>query len=214
MVELAGYGSAPARAAVRRAAAARRAGAGAGHRPDRAALRRAVVRARQEPPGHAQVLDPRSAATTRKTAIYVTHDQSEAFAISDRIVVMNAGRIEQIGTQTDIYLHPRTHYVAEFIGANNSLAATVTGTEGTGDGARVTVDAGRRTRCAAAPMTPSPRARRCSRTSDRRTSGIVDGTSTRTLRERARGHRRAGHLRGADGAAAGRRGRRTRSGST
>ena len=44
---------------------------------------------------------------TRKTAIYVTHDQSEAFAISDRIVVMNAGRIEQIGTQTDIYLHPR-----------------------------------------------------------------------------------------------------------
>ena len=43
---------------------------------------------------------------TGKTAIYVTHDQSEAFAISDRIVVMNAGRIEQIGTQTDIYLHP------------------------------------------------------------------------------------------------------------
>ncbi len=43
---------------------------------------------------------------TGKTAIYVTHDQSEAFAISDRIVVMNAGRAEQIGTQTDIYLHP------------------------------------------------------------------------------------------------------------
>ena len=43
---------------------------------------------------------------TRKTAIYVTHDQSEAFAISDRIVVMNEGRVEQIGTQTDIYLHP------------------------------------------------------------------------------------------------------------
>ena len=44
---------------------------------------------------------------TGKTAIYVTHDQSEAFAISDRIVVMNAGRVEQIGTQTEIYLHPR-----------------------------------------------------------------------------------------------------------
>ena len=43
---------------------------------------------------------------TKKTAIYVTHDQSEAFAISDRIVVMNEGRAEQIGTQTDIYLHP------------------------------------------------------------------------------------------------------------
>ena len=76
---------------------------------------------------------------TRKTAIYVTHDQSEAFAISDRIVVMNSGRIEQIGTQTDIYLHPRTHYVAEFIGANNGLAGTVTGTDGTGDDARVIV---------------------------------------------------------------------------
>ena len=45
---------------------------------------------------------------TGKTAIYVTHDQSEAFAISDRIVVMNAGRVEQIGTQTDIYLQPQT----------------------------------------------------------------------------------------------------------
>ena len=45
---------------------------------------------------------------TEKTAIYVTHDQSEAFAISDRIVVMNEGRVEQIGTQTDIYLHPQT----------------------------------------------------------------------------------------------------------
>ena len=44
---------------------------------------------------------------TRKTAIYVTHDQSEAFAISDRIVVMNGGRVEQIGTQTGIYLHPQ-----------------------------------------------------------------------------------------------------------
>ena len=58
---------------------------------------------------------------TKKTAIYVTHDQSEAFAISDRIVVMNEGRVEQIGTQTDIYLHPQTRFVAEFIGANNSL---------------------------------------------------------------------------------------------
>ena len=62
---------------------------------------------------------------TGKTAIYVTHDQSEAFAISDRIVVMNAGRIEQIGTQTDIYLQPETPYVAEFIGANNGLRGTV-----------------------------------------------------------------------------------------
>jgi putative spermidine/putrescine transport system ATP-binding protein len=78
---------------------------------------------------------------TRKTAIYVTHDQSEAFAISDRIVVMNAGRAEQIGTQTDIYLHPQTPFVAEFIGANNGLTGTVTGTDGAGDEARTVVSA-------------------------------------------------------------------------
>jgi ABC-type Fe3+/spermidine/putrescine transport system ATPase subunit len=78
---------------------------------------------------------------THKTAVYVTHDQSEAFAISDRIVVMNTGRIEQIGTQTDIYLHPQTPFVAEFIGANNSLVGKVTQVEGTGETSRVAVTA-------------------------------------------------------------------------
>jgi putative spermidine/putrescine transport system ATP-binding protein len=76
---------------------------------------------------------------TRKTAIYVTHDQSEAFAISDRIVVMNAGRVEQIGTQTEIYLHPATPFVAEFIGATNGFSGTVTGYDGDGAAARVVV---------------------------------------------------------------------------
>jgi spermidine/putrescine transport system ATP-binding protein len=71
---------------------------------------------------------------TGKTAIYVTHDQSEAFAISDRIVVMNAGRVEQIGTQTELYLEPRTPFVAEFIGANNALPGTVAAI-GSGEGA-------------------------------------------------------------------------------
>ena len=82
---------------------------------------------------------------TGKTAIYVTHDQSEAFAISDRIVVMNSGRIEQIGTQTDIYLHPETQYVAEFIGANNGLRGTITGRHGEGDGAGWLIEAAGRT---------------------------------------------------------------------
>jgi ABC-type Fe3+/spermidine/putrescine transport system ATPase subunit len=76
---------------------------------------------------------------TRKTAVYVTHDQSEAFAISDRIVVLNAGQVEQIGTQTDIYLHPRTPFVAEFIGATNLFVGSITGTDGTGDSARILV---------------------------------------------------------------------------
>jgi putative spermidine/putrescine transport system ATP-binding protein len=79
---------------------------------------------------------------TGKTAIYVTHDQSEAFAISDRIVVMNSGRVEQIGTQMEIYLGPKTEFVAEFIGANNGLAGTVTGIEGAGDAARTIVSSG------------------------------------------------------------------------
>jgi ABC-type Fe3+/spermidine/putrescine transport system ATPase subunit len=63
---------------------------------------------------------------TGKTAIYVTHDQSEAFAISDRIAVMNQGLIDQIGTQTEIYLHPQSDFVAEFIGANNRLEGKIT----------------------------------------------------------------------------------------
>jgi putative spermidine/putrescine transport system ATP-binding protein len=79
---------------------------------------------------------------TGKTAVYVTHDQSEAFAISDRIVVMNAGRVEQIGTQTDIYLQPETRFVAEFIGANNGLEGTIERLEGDGDDRRATVRVG------------------------------------------------------------------------
>jgi putative spermidine/putrescine transport system ATP-binding protein len=82
---------------------------------------------------------------TGKTAIYVTHDQSEAFAISDRIVVMNSGRIEQIGTQTDIYLQPATSYVAEFIGANNGLRGTITGRDSETDGARWLIETSGRT---------------------------------------------------------------------
>src|SRR3954463_4931292 len=53
------------------------------------------------------------------TFIYVTHDQEEALTMSDRIVVMNEGRVEQIGTPEDIYDHPRTVFVAGFIGSAN-----------------------------------------------------------------------------------------------
>jgi ABC-type Fe3+/spermidine/putrescine transport system ATPase subunit len=88
---------------------------------------------------------------TKKTAIYVTHDQSEAFAISDRIVVMNAGRAEQIGTQTDIYLRPQTPFVAEFIGANNGFTGTIATFDGTGEDRTAEVNAdGLTIRCRAA----------------------------------------------------------------
>jgi iron(III) transport system ATP-binding protein len=64
------------------------------------------------------------------TSVYVTHDQIEAMTLSDRIVVMNQGRIEQIGPPQEIYRHPRTAFVADFIGSTNFVAATVRGIDG------------------------------------------------------------------------------------
>lgn len=63
------------------------------------------------------------------TAIYVTHDQDEALAISDRIVVMNKGKIEQVGDPQTIYLRPRTSFVAGFIGLANIFEARVAARE-------------------------------------------------------------------------------------
>lgn len=55
------------------------------------------------------------------TVVFVTHDQEEAMALSHRIVVMNKGVIEQIGTPTEIYDHPASRFVASFIGEMNFL---------------------------------------------------------------------------------------------
>ena len=59
------------------------------------------------------------------TFIYVTHDQEEALTMSDRIVVMNKGKFEQIGTAREIYEHPKTKFVADFIGESNIFEAGV-----------------------------------------------------------------------------------------
>ena len=59
------------------------------------------------------------------TTIFVTHDQEEALSMSDRIVVMNEGRAEQIGTPFDVYTWPRTRFVASFVGTLNLLEARV-----------------------------------------------------------------------------------------
>lgn len=59
------------------------------------------------------------------TSVYVTHDQIEAMALSDRIVVMNAGQIEQIGIPEDIYRRPASRFVADFIGRANFLTTRV-----------------------------------------------------------------------------------------
>ncbi|MVZ99765.1 ATP-binding cassette domain-containing protein [Actinomadura sp. LD22] len=59
------------------------------------------------------------------TTIFVTHDQHEALSMSDRIVVMEAGAVRQIGTPTEVYEHPADPFVADFVGATNLLAGTV-----------------------------------------------------------------------------------------
>ena len=63
------------------------------------------------------------------TAIYVTHDQSEAMALSDQIIIMNKGVVAQIGTPQEIYYHPVSEFVADFIGEANFLRGKMTGTE-------------------------------------------------------------------------------------
>lgn len=59
------------------------------------------------------------------TTIYVTHDQEEALSISDRIVVMSAGRVEQVGTSSEIYNFPQTEFVARFVGQLNLMAVNI-----------------------------------------------------------------------------------------
>ena len=64
---------------------------------------------------------------TKVTVVYVTHDQSEALALADRIVVMNHGQIEQVGTPQEIYGRPATPFVAKFVGRSNLIAGTWSG---------------------------------------------------------------------------------------
>ena len=64
------------------------------------------------------------------TAVYVTHDQSEAMSISDKIIIMNAGKIAQMGTPHEIYYHPVSEFVADFIGDANFLKGKMLRHEG------------------------------------------------------------------------------------
>jgi ABC-type Fe3+/spermidine/putrescine transport system ATPase subunit len=81
------------------------------------------------------------------TAIFVTHDQGEALIMSDRIAVMNAGRIDQIGAPGDIYERPRTKFVLDFVGLSNFMPGRVVGRAGDA----CEVDVGGRRYHAAAP---------------------------------------------------------------
>ena len=66
------------------------------------------------------------------TIIYVTHDQEEAMTMSDRICLMNGGRIEQLGTPDELYFRPKSLFVADFLGESNLLPGRVTGHSATG----------------------------------------------------------------------------------
>ncbi len=73
------------------------------------------------------------------TFVYVTHDQEEALTMSDRLAVMSNGRVEQVGTPSEVYEEPGTAYVADFLGISNLMDATA---QGASDGARCRVRLG------------------------------------------------------------------------
>jgi ABC-type Fe3+/spermidine/putrescine transport system ATPase subunit len=72
----------------------------------------------------------RMAKDLKLTAIHVTHDQAEAMSISDRIAVMKKGKIVQVGTSQELYMHPNSLFVAFFIGESNFLEGSITKTNG------------------------------------------------------------------------------------
>ncbi|HLI36351.1 MAG TPA: ABC transporter ATP-binding protein [Streptosporangiaceae bacterium] len=76
------------------------------------------------------------------TSIYVTHDQEEAITLSDRIVVIRSGAIQQVGTPKEIYTQPATRFVADFIGFENLLSATVSEVRDGSAGVRLMPGAG------------------------------------------------------------------------
>lgn len=81
------------------------------------------------------------------TAVYVTHDQAEAMVLSDRIAVMEAGNIVQVGPPEEIYKKPANRFVADFVGTTNFIAGEITGIEREGNWLRVRTEMGQEMRC-------------------------------------------------------------------
>ncbi|HZE32393.1 MAG TPA: ATP-binding cassette domain-containing protein, partial [Actinoallomurus sp.] len=100
--------------------------------------------------------------TLHLTTVHVTHDQEEALALADRIVILNHGRVQQVGTPDELYNRPASPYVAEFMGYRNLFELPVVSQEGS----RIIV--GQVCASSASPSTRSPGARPLSR-SGRRT---------------------------------------------
>lgn len=96
-----------------------------------------------------------------RTSVYVTHDQAEAMVMSDRIILMNAGRIVQVSSPRDLYDRPASRFAAEFVGSANLLEAEITATHGN---EHVTVTAGGLTlRASRATIGPNSRSLVCIR---------------------------------------------------
>ena len=87
------------------------------------------------------------------TAIFVTHDQQEALSLSDHIVIMNRGRVEQAGRPRDIFANPQTAFTARFLGCSNVLAGRIVAI---GDAGAVEIDLGQGMRLAARWRSPTP----------------------------------------------------------
>jgi spermidine/putrescine ABC transporter ATP-binding subunit len=78
------------------------------------------------------------------TTIHVTHDQSEALSLSDRVVIMNQGEIQQVGPPREVYVRPQSVFVADFVGESNLLHGRVTEIAEGGDAITVELDSGER----------------------------------------------------------------------
>jgi iron(III) transport system ATP-binding protein len=89
----------------------------------------------------------------RSTAIHITHDQTEAMALADRIVVMREGRIEQVGSGRDLYRRPANRFVADFIGVSTFLDGTLMGTSADG-AATIQLGGGRQLTSSVQPPQP------------------------------------------------------------
>jgi ABC-type sugar transport system ATPase subunit len=83
----------------------------------------------------------RTQRALKSTAVYVTHDQTEAMTLADQIVVLRQGRIEQVGAPLDLYRRPANLFVAGFIGTPKINLFTVESCEPVGDGTRLTIGA-------------------------------------------------------------------------
>ena len=118
------------------------------------------------------------------TFVYVTHDQQEALTMSDRMAVMAAGRIEQVGTPSEIYESPTSAYVADFLGSANVLEVEVIGPAGAG--MTMVGIGGQRIACSSAPLDSGPvrlvvRPERLLLESTAEVAGTLQGTVVRTI---------------------------------